>query len=76
MARWTHWGLAIVVVGAIAGCPPGIDDLTGDSQRDDVSLVTDCGDRVEFSLTYRITYRMSASPEELGYQEFEMPTFP
>lgn len=34
------------------------------------------GDRVQFSLAFRITYRMSASPEELGYEELELPTYP
>lgn len=39
-----------------------------------VSIVE--GDRVDFTWTTGAAYRTSPSPEELGYQEFELPTWP
>jgi hypothetical protein len=34
------------------------------------------GDSIDFSYALRITYRASPSPEEIGYELFEFPTFP
>ncbi len=34
------------------------------------------GDRVDFTWTMQATYRTSPSPEELGYEAFEIPTWP
>jgi len=34
------------------------------------------GDRVDFTWTMRAAYRTSFSPEELGYERFELPTLP
>jgi len=60
--------------GAVSDVYAGGWASSCDAQEQLVDIQT--GDQVQFTYTLRMTYTQSPSPEELGYQEFQMPTFP